>query len=112
MKSLKRTMLARIKEKRERARVDYLDWYDIPKSYNFVAIDAVDSLDSTGRVVFQAGRPVAYSDEVHQGLDGRWVFTAQKPGDRPKPRPLYVAAAAIIGPLPAPENSLRKRPGA
>jgi hypothetical protein len=110
MRTLKRSMLGRIIARLKANRQDYLDWLSIPRPYDFVAIDELDSRDHTGRVIFEAGRPVAYSDPVHFE-SGRWVFKAQKPGDMPTKAPAYVAAAAIIGPLPKPKESLRIRPG-
>lgn len=86
-------------------RQDYIDWLKIPREYSFVAIDAVDSRDSKGRVVFEAGRPVAYSSRPHF-TEGRW---AQR--ELPTARPLYVAESVIIGPLPKAADSLRIRPG-
>jgi len=103
-------LLRRIRARLAANRQDYVDWLKIPREYNFVAIDAVDSLDLKGRVVWQAGRPVAFTDPVHP-VDGRWIFTAAHPGDLPAKPPAYVAAEAIIGPLPPAAHSLRVRPG-
>jgi len=102
-------MLARIKDRQAANHTDYVDFNRLDPAIVYVAIDAADSRDSSGRVVFEAGRPVAYSDPVHF-VDGRWIFTAKKPGDMPKLRPAYVSSEAIIGPLPEASESLRMRP--
>lgn len=110
MRSLKRSIFARARDRQAANRTDYVDFNQLPREVIAVAIDAVDSRDIKGRIVWQAGRPVAYSDPVHF-VDGRWIFSGKKPGDMPKTQPAYVPAAAIIGPLPEASESLRVRPG-
>ena len=84
-------------------RDDYLDWTRIPHKYGFVAIDAVD----TG--IWKAGVPIAYQREPT--FDGqRWTRAAPGNLDMSKDIPAYVTNAAIIGVLPKPEASLRRRP--
>lgn len=84
-------------------RDDYLDWARIPRKFGFVAIDAVD----TGH--WKAGVPVAYQREP--AFDGkRWLRTAPDIADMAGDIPEYVNDKAIIGELPRPEASLRRRP--
>jgi hypothetical protein len=99
----------RLDEKRAARITDYIDFNQLDREIVCVAIDAADSKDTKGRVAFEAGRPVAYSDPVHF-VDGRWIFAGKKPGDMPRIRPAYVPACAIVGPLPEASTSLRRRP--
>jgi hypothetical protein len=108
MKTLKRSLIDRIKDRQAANLTDYVDFNRLDPAIICVAIDAVDSRDLKGRVVFEAGRPVAYSDPV-RFVDGRWIFAGKRPGDMPKLRPAYVPAEAIIGPLPEASESLRMR---
>ncbi len=108
MRSLRKTMLSRMNSKSVRKVSGYIDFGKIPREYRYVAVDSVDSLDTLGRVVFEAGRPVAYSDPVHF-VSGLWVFTAQRPGDMPRKPPVYVPESAIVGQIPTPSESLVHR---
>ena len=84
---------------------DYLDWSRIPRAFSYVAIDAVD----TGH--WKAGQPIAYQREpTFSG--GRWLRTAMDMMFMKSDTPAYVPTAAIIGKLPEPAASLRKRPEA
>jgi hypothetical protein len=106
VRSLQRTL-----RKGQAANVaSYIDFRKVSKGYDYVAVDELDSLDTLGRVVFEAGRPVAYSDEPRL-VNGRWSFHAEVPGDMPKLPPKYVRAEAIVGPVPPAHTSLVVRPG-
>jgi hypothetical protein len=98
-------LLHRIALRLRSERGDYIDWLAVPREYRFVAIDAKPTLGRDGQVVYAAGRPVAYSCPVSL-VDCHWIAH-----ELPEHRPMYLPLEAIIGPLPAPEHSLRCRPG-
>jgi hypothetical protein len=100
MKSIIKTMRAR----RASLKDDCYDWSRIPREYNYIAIDAKD----TGG--WKAGFPIAYQREPHYD-NGRWLRAYDESVDVRKDVPALVDGAAIIGTLPMPANSLRKRPG-
>ena len=105
MNVFKRIGAMRRAKQRSNQRDDYLDWSRIPRAFSYVAIDAVD----TGH--WKAGQPIAYQREpAFSG--GRWLRTAMDMMFMKTDTPEYVPQAAIIGKLPEPAASLRRRPEA
>jgi|WetSurMetagenome_2_1015567.scaffolds.fasta_scaffold253042_2 hypothetical protein len=85
---------------------DYLDWSKIPIEYNYVFIDEKPSILSNGFVMWKSGVPIACCN-VAYFRDGLWY---QKANIFVPKESIYVPKEAIIGSLPEPKNSLRKRP--
>lgn len=98
-----RSILQTMRKRNEAMKDDYLDWSRIPREFSFVAIDGA----STGP--WPAFSPIAYQREPK--FDGmRWVREWKEDVKMAKDIPSLVDGAAIIGPLPIPEKSLRVRP--
>jgi hypothetical protein len=101
-----------LKKGRQIQHDDYLAWELIDPAFDHVAIDSITSVNMKCEVVYPKDRPVAYISKpvIYTDSHGlsRWM-TIDPIGALPVPR--LVPDAAIIGPLPKSEDSLRSRPG-
>lgn len=77
----------------------YVDWPKVPAGFDFVAID-----EAHRDTMWEGGRPIAYQREPHIN-HGEWL----RDWSDHEETPIYVAQEAIIGPLPAPKDSLIRR---
>ncbi|MDD5305283.1 MAG: hypothetical protein PHS14_19475 [Elusimicrobia bacterium] len=105
-RSVEKRILQRIAERRAKRRTDYIDFNLLPREVVAVAIDGLPTYGRDGKVVHEAGRPIAYFAPVawNETME-RWESRELAPR-----RPGYVPAEAITGPLPPARESMRRRP--
>jgi hypothetical protein len=105
-RSAEKRILKRVAERQAKRQTDYVNFNRLPREVVAVAIDGLPTYGRDGKVIHEAGRPVAYFAPVH------WNDSMERWESRELPphRPAYVPAEAITGPLPDPRDSMRRRP--
>jgi|WetSurMetagenome_2_1015567.scaffolds.fasta_scaffold511539_2 hypothetical protein len=105
-RSVEKRLLKRIAERKAKRQTDYVDFNQLPREVVAVAIDGLPGYATNGKMISEAGRPIAYFAPVRWSEEReQWVSH-----ELPPRRPAYVPAEAITGPLPTARDSMRRRP--